>query len=96
MNKFSIFLIITLSACSTNKSEYSCFYDDGSGPIYVSIDNNINIQFRSGVKSEYLITSQDENTIEGYHKILGYVVFHKKLETLYQKTTNARSTCKQL
>jgi hypothetical protein len=37
------------------------------------------------MKSQYLITNQDENTIEGYHEILGYVVFHKKLETLYQK-----------
>jgi len=77
--------VIILSACSANKSEYSRFYDDGSGPIYLSIDNNINIQFRSGMKSQYLITNQDENAIVGYYEILGYVVFHKKLETLYQK-----------
>jgi len=77
--------VIILSACSANKSEYSRFYDDRSGPIYLSIDNNINIQFRSGMKSQYLITNQDENAIVGYYEILGYVVFHKKLETLYQK-----------
>ena len=37
------------------------------------------------MKSQYLITNQDENALVGYYEILGYVVFHKKLETLYQK-----------
>ena len=88
--------MIILSACSANKSEYSRFYDDGSGPIYLSIDNNINIQFRSGMKSQYLITNQDENAIVGYHEILGYVVFQQKARNSLSKITNSRSTCKQL
>ena len=88
--------MIILSACSANKSEYSRFYDDGSGPIYLSIDNNINIQFRSGMKSQYLITNQDENAIVGYHEILGYVVFQQKARSSLSKITNSRSTCKQL
>jgi len=88
--------VIILSACSANKSEYSRFYDDGSGPIYLSIDNNINIQFRSGMKSQYLITNQDENAIVGYHEILGYVVFQQKARNSLSKITNSRSTCKQL
>ena len=88
--------MIILSACSANKSEYSRFYDDGSGPIYLSIDNNINIQFRSGMKSQYLITNQDENAIVGYHEILGYVVFQQKARNSLSKITNSRSTCKRL
>ena len=88
--------MIILSACSANKSEYSRFYDDGSGPIYLSIDNNINIQFRSGMKSQYLITNQDENAIVGYHEILGYVVFQQKARNSLSKITNSRSTSKQL
>ena len=88
--------MIILSACSANKSEYSRFYDDGSGPIYLSIDNNINIQFRSRMKSQYLITNQDENAIVGYHEILGYVVFQQKARNSLSKITNSRSTSKQL
>jgi len=88
--------VIILSACSANKSEYSRFYNDGSGPIYLSIDNNINIQFRSRMKSQYLITNQDENAIVGYHEILGYVVFQQKARNSLSKITNSRSTSKQL